>query len=71
MPKPDNRSDNAEKLSNMIENTEENIAKSQETLARTDSPEAKAQIEDKNQRREASLDNLRAEMKDESNNQYS
>lgn len=71
MPKPDDRSDNAEKLQNMIENTEENIAKSLDTLAQTSNPEAKEQIKNKNKRREASVDNLRAEMVDESNNENS
>ncbi|AGK53885.1 small acid-soluble spore protein Tlp [Bacillus sp. 1NLA3E] len=63
-PKPDDRSDNVEKLQEMIVNTIENMDEAEETLEFA-SPEAKAQVEAKNERRRASIDAMRAEVKDE------
>lgn len=69
MAKPDDRSDNAEKLQEMISNTEENIRESESYLAAHDeeiAAEEKANLEAKNQRREESIEGYRAEIKDES-----
>ncbi|MGG4453991.1 small acid-soluble spore protein Tlp [Brevibacillus porteri] len=69
MAKPDDRSDNAEKLQNMISNTEENIRESEAYLASNAgeiSEEERATLEAKNQRREESIEGYRAEIKDES-----
>ncbi|WP_429841871.1 small acid-soluble spore protein Tlp [Brevibacillus sp. FIR094] len=69
MAKPDDRSDNAEKLQNMISNTEENIRESEAYLASNAgeiSEEERTSLEAKNQRREESIDGYRAEIKDES-----
>ncbi|GAB1528810.1 MULTISPECIES: small acid-soluble spore protein Tlp [Brevibacillus] len=69
MAKPDDRSDNAEKLQQMISNTEENIRESEDYLtahAGEISAEEKANLEAKNQRREESIEGYRAEIKDES-----
>lgn len=69
MAKPDDRSDNAEKLQQMISNTEENIRESEDYLtthAGEISAEEKATLEAKNQRREESIEGYRAEIKDES-----
>ncbi|MDF2903323.1 MAG: small acid-soluble spore protein Tlp [Bacillus sp. (in: firmicutes)] len=63
-PKPDDRSDNVEKLQEMIVNTIENMDEAEETLEFA-SPEAKAQVEAKNERRRASIEAMRAEVKDE------
>ena len=63
-PKPDDRSDNVEKLQSMVQNTIENIEESHETLAHTSSEE-RARIEAKNHRREESIEAMRAEIKDE------
>jgi small acid-soluble spore protein (thioredoxin-like protein) len=68
MAKPDNRADNVEKLQNMIENTMENIRESRDYVkAHADeiSPEERANIEEKNERREESIDSFRSEIKDE------
>ncbi|MGK5508368.1 small acid-soluble spore protein Tlp [Brevibacillus formosus] len=69
MAKPDDRSDNAEKLQQMISNTEENIRESEDYLAAHAgeiSGEERANLEAKNQRREESIEGYRAEIKDES-----
>ncbi len=65
-PKPDDRSDNVEKLQDMVQNTIENIEEAEETLQNGDvSGEERQQIESKNQRREESLDAMRSEIQDE------
>jgi small acid-soluble spore protein (thioredoxin-like protein) len=64
-PKPDDRSDNAEKLQAMIEDTKENIAKAEQSLEFTDSEQQRQQIEAKNHRRRESIDSFKAEIQDE------
>ncbi|WP_068672249.1 small acid-soluble spore protein Tlp [Oceanobacillus sp. Castelsardo] len=63
-PNPDDRSDNKEKLQNMIEDTIQNIEKSEETLENS-SGEDKQQIMAKNKRREEAIEGFREEIKDE------
>lgn len=63
-PNPDDRSDNVEKLQNMIEDTIQNIEKSEETLENA-SGEDKQQIMSKNERREEAIEGFREEIKDE------
>ena len=63
-PKPDDRSDNVEKLQSMVQNTIENIEESHETLAYASSEE-RANFEAKNHRREESIAAMREEIKDE------
>lgn len=63
-PKPDDRSDNVEKLQDMVQNTIENIEASHETMEFA-SPEERAKIEAKNKRREESIAGMREEIKDE------
>ncbi|MDP4106490.1 MAG: small acid-soluble spore protein Tlp [Bacillota bacterium] len=64
-PKPDDRSDNVEKLQEMICNTIENMEEAEESLDFTDSEEQRQMIEAKNERRRESIDSFRAEVKDE------
>lgn len=64
-PKPDDRSDNAEKLQSMIHDTIENIEAAEESLQFTDSETQRQQIEAKNQRRRESIESYRSEIKDE------
>jgi small acid-soluble spore protein (thioredoxin-like protein) len=66
-PKPDDRSDNVEKLQTMIHDTIENMEEAEESLNLTDSKEQRQQIESKNQRRRESLDAMRSEVRDEAN----
>lgn len=63
-PKPDDRSDNVEKLQEMVHNTLENIEKAEESME-TASPEQRRQIEAKNERRHESIEAMREEIKDE------
>jgi small acid-soluble spore protein (thioredoxin-like protein) len=68
MAKPDDRSDNVEKLQQMVQNTMENIRESRDYIqAHADemTAEQKAQMEAKNQRREESMEGFRAEINDE------
>lgn len=71
-PNPDDRSDNVEKLQEMIHNTIENMEEAEESMQFTDSTEQRQQIEAKNERRRESIDAMRSEVKDEANatNQY-
>ncbi|WP_243291814.1 small acid-soluble spore protein Tlp [Bacillus sp. FJAT-47783] len=63
-PKPDDRSDNVEKLQSIVENTIENMEEAEETM-QFSSPEERERIQAKNQRREESIHALREEIKDE------
>ncbi|NYE04033.1 small acid-soluble spore protein (thioredoxin-like protein) [Bacillus niacini] len=64
-PKPDDRSDNVEKLQSMIHDTIENIEAAEESLAFTDSETQRQQIKAKNERRRESIESYRSEIKDE------
>lgn len=64
-PKPDDRSDNVEKLQDMVLNTTENIEKANQTMEFSGSEE-KSKIEAKNKRREDSLQAMKEEIQDES-----
>ncbi|WCK55871.1 small acid-soluble spore protein Tlp [Aneurinibacillus sp. Ricciae_BoGa-3] len=69
MAYPDDRSDNVEKLQDMIQNTIQNIHKAEETLAIGDMPEyQRERIEAKNERRRESIAGMREEVRDEARN---
>ena len=66
MAKPDDRSDNVEKLQNMVQNTIENLEEAHETLQNNSlSKEQKQDILAKNKKREESIHGFRKEIKDE------
>ncbi|RAV20565.1 small acid-soluble spore protein Tlp [Paenibacillus contaminans] len=68
MAKPDNRSDNVEKLQENVQNTIENFRETQEYLdehADEISGEEMEQLQEKNARREESIASFREEIKDE------
>ena len=67
-PKPDDRSDNVEKLQDMVQNTIVNMEKAEATAEFADG-EQRAQIEAKNERRRESIDAMRSEIKDEAHAQ--
>lgn len=67
-PKPDDRTDNYAKLKTIVNNTLENIEAAKESIFFS-SPEEKAQIDAKNERREQAILKLTEEMKDESTQQ--
>ncbi len=68
MPKPDDRSDNVERLQEHIEDTYENLDDAEDALAahkhdmRDDQVDA---IEDKNRRRREAIEGFRDEIEDE------
>lgn len=69
MAKPDDRSDNVEKISKNIGHTLQNIDEARDYVkahGEEMSEEEKRQIREKNQRRESSIEGLREEIKDES-----
>ncbi|MEK4950303.1 small acid-soluble spore protein Tlp [Bacillus sp. FSL W8-1127] len=68
-PNPDDRSDNVEKLQNMIHHTIENMERAEESMAYTDSKEQLEKIKEKNERRRQSIEGFRNEIKDEASNQ--
>lgn len=63
-PKPDDRSDNVEKLQNMVQDTIQNIEEAHDTM-KFSSGEEKEKIEAKNKRREEAIEGMRQEIKDE------
>ncbi len=63
-PNPDDRSDNVEKLQDMVQNTIENIDKAEETLVNASSDE-KEMLQQKNRRREAAIQSFKEEIQDE------
>lgn len=72
MAKPDDRSDNVEKLQNAIEATMQNVRQSEDFLkAHADEMHAgdRSDIEAKNRRREEAIEGFRAEIKDEVHDQ--
>ncbi|WP_164668886.1 small acid-soluble spore protein Tlp [Virgibacillus doumboii] len=65
-PKPDDRSDNVEKLQGMVQDTIENIEDAHETM-KFSSGEEKQNIKEKNKRRERAIEGMRQEISDEYN----
>ncbi|MBM4763444.1 small acid-soluble spore protein Tlp [Bacillus sp. B15-48] len=63
-PKPDDRSDNVEKLQSMIHHTIENMEDA-EAAMEFSSAQDRANIEAKNERRRKSIEAFRSEIKDE------
>jgi len=63
-PKPDDLSDNVEKLQDMMKNTKENMEAAEEMMAYVDENERKA-LKQKNARREESMSGFREEILDE------
>jgi small acid-soluble spore protein (thioredoxin-like protein) len=66
MAKPDNRKDNVKKLQEMVQNTIGNMEAAEETMSNTNLTEEQRQnIRAKNERRRASIESMRSEIKDE------
>lgn len=64
-PKPDDRSDNVEKLQSMVQDTIQNIEEAHETMRYSSNEEEKEKIRAKNKRREEAIEGMREEIKDE------
>ena len=63
-PKPDDRSNNVERLQDMVQNTIGNMERAEETMMNANS-EQRQEIEEKNARRRESIACMREEIKDE------
>jgi small, acid-soluble spore protein tlp len=63
--KPDDRSDNVEKLQKNIDCTIKQMEVAREMIAKTDDCKAKEDLKDKNCRRGSALNAMRSEIKDE------
>lgn len=63
--KPDDRSDNVEKIQKHIDDTVQNIDAAEEMIALSDNPKTIRDLKAKNRRREAALESMRAEIRDE------
>jgi small acid-soluble spore protein (thioredoxin-like protein) len=64
-PKPDDRSDNVEKIQRNISNTIENIEAAHDMMGKVDDPKTKHDLLAKNERREEALEGMREEIRDE------
>lgn len=67
-PKPDDRSDNVEKLQDMVHDTIENYREAEERMEWASEHEQE-QIRRKNERREEAIEGFRDEIKDEHRHQ--
>ncbi len=65
MAKPDDRSDNVEKLQHNINHTIQNMEMAEELIDKTSDPKAAQDLKDKNERRRDALEGMRREIKDE------
>jgi small acid-soluble spore protein (thioredoxin-like protein) len=63
--KPDDRRDNVDRIQHTIDNTIENFRLAEDAIEESDDENYKEVLEEKNQRREESLDSLKSEIKDE------
>ncbi|WP_238886649.1 small acid-soluble spore protein Tlp [Clostridium sp. YIM B02551] len=63
--KPDDRSNNVERIQHNISNTIRNCELADETIERTDDPHTKEVLSAKNERREEALKGMREEIRDE------
>jgi len=63
--KPDDRRDNVDRIQHTIDNTIENFRLAEEAIEESDDENYKEVLEQKNHRREESLDSLKTEIKDE------
>jgi small acid-soluble spore protein (thioredoxin-like protein) len=63
--KPDDRKDNVDKIQYNIDKTIQNCELADEMISETDDEKTKKVLSEKNKRREASLESMREEIKDE------
>ena len=64
-PKPDDRTDNVDKIQFNIDNTIENYRRAQEVIDGTENEQMKEDLIAKNERRLESLEGMKDEIKDE------
>ncbi len=68
MSKPDDRSDNAAKIKQTIQNTAHNVEVAEEIIAHMPDGKNKQALQEKNDRRQKSIPSLAQEFKDEGGN---
>jgi small acid-soluble spore protein (thioredoxin-like protein) len=68
-PKPDDRSNNVDRIKRNIDMTLHNIEAAEDMMSKTDNPTTKRELSEKNERREQALDGMRAEIRDEAHHQ--
>lgn len=66
-PNPDDKRDNVEKIQCNINHTLQNIRLTNDMIEKVDNPNERKKLEEKNKRREESLNNMRSEIKEEAN----
>ena len=64
-PKPDDRSDNVERIQQNIDMTIQNMELADELIEKISDPKAKEALREKNDRRRQALEGMRNEIKDE------
>lgn len=64
-PKPDDRSDNVDRIQFNINHTIRNMEAAEELMEKTDDKRMKKELEEKNDRRRDALDGMREEIRDE------
>lgn len=70
-PKPDNRSNNADRIQFNINHTIRNMEAAEDMMAKVDDPTQRGELEEKNDRRRDALQGMREEIKDEALNKES
>jgi small acid-soluble spore protein (thioredoxin-like protein) len=68
-PKPDDRSNNVDRIQFNINHTIRNMEAAEEFIEKTDDRKMKRDLEEKNDRRRDALDGMRKEIRDEAQNQ--
>lgn len=63
--KPDDRSDNVERIQENINNTMKNINLANEVIATSNNPEEIATMKDRNEKRRESLEKMKSEIREE------
>lgn len=69
-PKPDDRSDNARKIRNNIDNTVENIELAEDMINSIDNQKTIHELQAKNEKRTEAVEGMRQELKDDTRNQF-
>jgi len=64
-PKPDDRSNNVDRIQFNINHTIRNMEAAEELIEKTDDKRMKQELEEKNDRRRDALDGMREEIRDE------
>lgn len=64
-PKPDDRSNNVERIQHKINHTIRNMEAAEDMLAKVDDPTQRRELEEKNERRRDALQGMREEIRDE------